>query len=200
MKGDHDEDITIIIAHLSPDTDKRGDEGPLLINPEGGGMFSIFACAPDVQRTWWNSTSVTGTVIDVERDVGCHVDPIFGGVDEADVDPGEVMQVARKLMGFALQLIHVMSLMKDDTRQPLVGVEQSSFLKKASKNKREVWTTPWVGRTYKFATARSAAKVSGQGHASPGTHWRRGHFAQQHFGPKMGQVKTIWRQPVLVNP
>lgn len=32
------------------------------------------------------------------------------------------------------------------------------------------------------------------------THWRRGHFRTQRFGPELAQRKIIWISPVLVNP
>ena len=50
-----------------------------------------------------------------------------------------------------------------------------------------------IGRNY--ATKRSDG--NGGTHASPRMHWRRGHFRQQAFGPKMSERKIIWLEPTL---
>ena len=36
-------------------------------------------------------------------------------------------------------------------------------------------------------------------HASPGTHWRRGHFRMQAYGPHHAERRPAWIAPVLVN-
>lgn len=57
----------------------------------------------------------------------------------------------------------------------------------------------WLGKGYKPMVKRSASPQGGT-HASPVTHWRRGHWRNQPVGSKdSSETKPIWIQPVLVN-
>jgi hypothetical protein len=55
----------------------------------------------------------------------------------------------------------------------------------------------WIGRDFVRAK-RSASAPRGGRHASPITHWRRGHWRQQACGEGRDSRKLIWIRPVLV--
>lgn len=55
------------------------------------------------------------------------------------------------------------------------------------------WSPTRIGRRYV-----GRRETPGGTHASPRSHWRRGHLRQQAHGPEMGLRKTIWIEPVWV--
>jgi hypothetical protein len=70
---------------------------------------------------------------------------------------------------------------------------------KAGKGQKQVlWQPRWVGRTYRRQTASEGPQKGS--HASPRAHWRIGHWRQQAHGPKLTLRKSIWIEPVIVNP
>ena len=56
----------------------------------------------------------------------------------------------------------------------------------------------WIGRNYAHSS-NSSANVPQGTHASPQTHWRRGHWRRVAIGPGRRQRKWNWIQPTLVN-
>ena len=56
----------------------------------------------------------------------------------------------------------------------------------------------WIGRNYAHSST-SPANVPQGSHASPQTHWRRGHWRRVAIGPGRAQRKWNWIQPTLVN-
>ena len=60
----------------------------------------------------------------------------------------------------------------------------------------------WIGKDFKPAqpNGRSPGASPGGGHhASPATHWRRGHWRNQPHGPGRQMQRPIWIQPTLIN-
>lgn len=195
FKGDQGEDITIITAHLSPD--------PVVI-PEGlfrtstgQGLFGVLASSPDTGRTWWHTVPVDGTTIKTNHEIAVTLDPSLKYFTREPVDAVAVKNTAHMAMALALQIIHVMSQAQpDDGNPPVISIDGTRHVRN-TKQGNPLFTTPWIGKTYKPPMQRKPAVT---GHATPGTHWRRGHFANQRHGKGNTLVKTIWRQPVLVNP
>lgn len=93
----------------------------------------------------------------------------------------------------ALQLILIM------TARPEL-VTQGSLVKKArvasgsKKAKSELWAPNMLGQTYRTLTEGTGT------HTSPRLHWRRGHFRLYEKGEHWKVTRTIWLEPVLVNP
>lgn len=87
-------------------------------------------------------------------------------------------------------------------------VEHGKLIKRVGKGEkaREFWSPNVIGARYKFK--REVPRiVDGQfvktkrehgTHASPRLHWRRGHYREQPYGPKLAYHKTIWIEPCLI--
>jgi len=54
-----------------------------------------------------------------------------------------------------------------------------------------------IGKDYKIKTEGFSRPQ--KAHASPSTHWRRGHWRNQAIGKERKENKLIWIEPVLVN-
>ena len=84
--------------------------------------------------------------------------------------------------------------------QPSLITTQSSsssgvgFSKKSS---NEPMPVRWLGKT--FSNDRTRSRSTG-GHASPRSHWRRGHWHGYRCGEGRKVLKRKWIQPVYVNP
>lgn len=72
-------------------------------------------------------------------------------------------------------------------------VESGHKIGRHKKSNSEIWSPNIVGR--KFAVKRAAEAGT---HASPRTHWRRGHFRHQPFGKGLTEHKIIWLEPMLI--
>lgn len=73
------------------------------------------------------------------------------------------------------------------------------FGKVAEKKKRStvgVWQPNWIGRGYEV---KSESTVNGGTHASPRSHWRRGHWRRQPIGEGRTERKLVWIEPMLIN-
>lgn len=84
-------------------------------------------------------------------------------------------------------------------------VEHGACLRKKKVNARTgkldreaLWEPNFLGKTY------HSGIPAGGTHASPRAHWRCGHWAKQHYGPRPWTQDTpwnlLWREPILVNP
>jgi hypothetical protein len=195
LVGDAGEIVSSVMVHLSPPPGSPLGEGLFRTTDETCGLFSVYAVSAKSGRCWWANHRVTDQVVDVETELPCTIND---ELSEVPTNPEAVQAFNNKLVLVCLQLIHLMNLTKSDRdTSHLIETENSVHLRKAGKGK-EVWSTPWFGRQYTLA--RPTPKFTGNHHASPTFHWRRGHYAQQRFGKGLSQVKTIWRQPVAVNP
>lgn len=86
------------------------------------------------------------------------------------------------------------------TEEPSRGFGRLNNKKLTRKQQAKASLLPptWIGRGYKPPSI--GAKNHQGTHASPITHWRRGHFADIQVGPRDNpRYKRVWRQPVLVN-
>ena len=59
----------------------------------------------------------------------------------------------------------------------------------------------WIGKNYKVKSERLPTTESGETHASPRTHWRRGHWRciEPGEGKQWKESKRLWIEPVLIN-
>jgi hypothetical protein len=74
-----------------------------------------------------------------------------------------------------------------------VEIEQSQQVgKPKTVGKAGLWTPRWIAPSYK-------RDRGGEGtHASPRTHWRRGHWRNQRFGEGRADVKRLWIRPMMI--
>lgn len=63
------------------------------------------------------------------------------------------------------------------------------------KSGRQFWTPNIVGKGYRLKRHEPQDGT----HASPRTHWRRGHLREQHFGAGLAESKIIWIEPMLIS-
>ncbi|MEM9814969.1 MAG: hypothetical protein AAF827_00945 [Cyanobacteria bacterium P01_D01_bin.6] len=56
-----------------------------------------------------------------------------------------------------------------------------------------------IGADYVIKKIISSNDASGGTHASPRTHWRRGHYRRVAIGEGRNERKTVWIEPTLVN-
>ena len=75
-----------------------------------------------------------------------------------------------------------------------LGSPGVGFSKKSS---NEPMPVRWLGKT--FSNDRTRSRSTG-GHASPRSHWRRGHWHGYRCGEGRKVLKRKWIQPVYVNP
>ena len=103
----------------------------------------------------------------------------------------------RSLKEIAQLIVNAVLLIK---HQPsLITVEKSatSALGFSSKPSNEPMPVRWLGKT--FSNDRTRSRSTG-GHASPRSHWRRGHWHGYRCGEGRKVLKRKWIQPVYVNP
>lgn len=67
---------------------------------------------------------------------------------------------------------------------------------KKGRVREALWSPRWIGKGYKKLYEKKSQTGT---HASPETHFRKGHWRDQKHGPNLELVKTIWIEPVWVN-
>jgi hypothetical protein len=102
----------------------------------------------------------------------------------------------RTMMDLSFRLLMLM-LARPDMVSAGRALPQAEKLKK--KGAKEVWTPNFIGRGYvpRQEPKESIGGDSGTKHG-PRTHWRRGHYRSQPYGPKMSLRKLIWMEPMLI--
>lgn len=100
----------------------------------------------------------------------------------------EAKQVSPRLIDLVVNLICIMN-----TEPNLVEDERLLRKSKGSgkKQKPELWQRRWVEMPTRKESLDTCPKTGS--HASPRTHWRRGHWR------RLGEGKMIWIRPMLVN-
>lgn len=98
------------------------------------------------------------------------------------------------VVGWALRFLTALNAAPEVAEDRLL---EKSRKAKGGKRALDFWSCRWLGR--KFTVAGGSPR-SGGTHASPHTHWRRGHFARLRCGPGRSDTRVTWRKPVLVNP
>jgi hypothetical protein len=71
-------------------------------------------------------------------------------------------------------------------------LEKKVAAKKGSDRPREFWSPAVIGGDYRL---RRESVDHGGTHASPMSHWVRGHYREQAHGPKLSLHKRIWIEP-----
>lgn len=86
-----------------------------------------------------------------------------------------------------------------DKRQEVVKIDAPSKSMGFGKNSKSIIVPQVIGEGYRPKVIQDYQPTGT--HASPRTHWRSGHWRWQPFGKKENpDYKTIWVEPVLVNP
>jgi hypothetical protein len=73
------------------------------------------------------------------------------------------------------------------------SIIQGSRLCEGKGNHRELWSPNYIGKMY-----QSRSEPASGTHASPRSHWRRGHFRNQPYGTGLASHKIIWIEPVFI--
>lgn len=108
----------------------------------------------------------------------------FSGVRRID-------QISALILQAALALTYLPELIDQDSTEPV------SQRKPSRKTKADRWLRPrWIGKD--FVRPRQSAGASGGHHASPVTHWRRGHWRNQAVGEGRKDRSLIWVRPALI--
>jgi hypothetical protein len=115
--------------------------------------------------------------------------------NECPFDAVQDKQIADRLKQIAIQV-----LLAFNTAPELL--KRETVLKAARKDnhgkitRRALWEPNFIGRDYVLPRE----KGTGESHASPHAHFRRGHFRNQRYGPRSGpeQHRLTWIQPVFV--
>jgi len=183
LKGDDGEDVAVMsISIVSP-----GDLLNLGIGLQSHSKEDRLLCtATSVtsQTNWYAFIPIEDGVIDLESKIETHKSKWDIGEDPAKV----TVFTQGQLIPLLLQLVMLFHLRPEN-------VEEASFIKrvKGKHGQREFWTPRFLGRRYALQS-----EVTGT-HASPETHWRIGHYREQHYGKGNVSIKTIWIDPVMVN-
>ncbi len=94
--------------------------------------------------------------------------------------------VIRRLAGIASNVLLLWSARPE--------MLEKGRLYKRTKGGSEYWTPSWIGLSYQPPT-----ETGGGTHASPRSHWRRGHFRNQRHGPELSLSKLLWIEPTFIN-
>jgi hypothetical protein len=171
---------------------------------DGEQIMTLAECEESNEKLSWFHTHcpVKYTIADItEEDMMNEVDEktaLVGGYKpQEDEDYGKA--VSRLLYNLVLIM----------TASPAL-IEPGSCVRKATGRPgrtQELWNPNFFGRTYRIKqglaaperTAGDVEALSGGHHASPRTHWRRGHFRHQRHGIGSLEIKVLWIEPLLVN-
>lgn len=114
-------------------------------------------------------------------------------------DPEAEGAFTQKVSKFLLTVLLVLQAKPDLlTQEHSLGFGQTTPNgKKPQKPATDLWTPNWIGKNYRPPVER----ITPQGtHASPRTHWRKGHLKNVVVGSRdEGKRKEVWIEPTLVN-
>ena len=105
-------------------------------------------------------------------------------------------------LGRITQLIYQCLLLlqlKPDFIDESTVASSTGKTKKKLTRKERLLDPRWLGTGFEIRTTRNREPSSGT-HASPMTHWRRGHWKRVAVGEGRKERKIVWIQPTLVNP
>lgn len=103
-------------------------------------------------------------------------------------------EFTRRMLTVALHVVLYMLALPDEVSRSKVV---SRIKAKRDRPAKEFWSPNIVGFRYAIQREERAGGAGGE-HASPRTHWRRGHWTRQAYGEGRKLRKTLWIRPVLV--
>ncbi|WP_368008427.1 hypothetical protein [Laspinema palackyanum] len=126
-------------------------------------------------------------------------DIINGGVIDANEDRDLEQQFQDRLEKIVLQTLLYLQVRPDDLISPTkVSVSTKGQGFGGGKAKSDRLTPLIVGQKFQPQTERTSHNPHST-HATPRTHWRRGHWRRVAMGEGRQERKWRWIQPVLVN-
>lgn len=142
-----------------------------------------------------------GTSLDGVIYSWCHPlneDPIDVGASdphECDIQDAAEAEFISTHTKIIVQLLLALSMRKDlVTSGEMIKAARAAT--KHKKAKSPLWSPNVMGRNY-----RAKTESEGRGtHQSPEMHWRKGHWRMYEKGEHWKVDKTIWIEPILVNP
>jgi hypothetical protein len=129
-------------------------------------------------------------------------DNIKAAIDWSDGRPVDVTDteedMLKRLMRIVFSVVlYIMACPEDMTAQSMEKRIKPKYPTQSGK-KAELWLPHIIGEKYmKMRSERERAEKGT--HASPRTHWRRGHYRTQRHGEGRKEVKITFIKPVLVN-
>lgn len=104
-------------------------------------------------------------------------------------------EISNKLYDFLYKLLCVLSTRNDSFILEGEQTRKVKYNRKGEIQKEALWSPNFIGKSYK-----AAHDIPEGTHASPRMHWRRGHIRLQKWGKGLSLTKSIWIEPVLINP
>ena len=166
------------------------------------GNFRIQLAVPDQDYIQWGtplptggayaqSSALMGNELDTESEEGEWQDPASSPTD------AEHRWLVR-MTHLVYQCLLLLQLKPDfiDTSSTVspTGKPQRKLTKK-----KRLLNPRWLGAGFEIKTTTTKG-TGGGSHASPMTHWRRGHWKRVAVGEGRKMRKIVWIQPTLVNP
>lgn len=159
--------------------------------------FSVVSLIPD--KAIWYDTNLTIAKRPTVKPSGIYFEysdlPSFKEKSDQDYDlEGVDKPYIQNLGALTFGLLLALTVRPDLL---VLGERTKIVLGKKGREPKEFWTPNIVGKNY---VARTTKEVHEAGtHASPRTHFRRGHFRNQAYGTNYSQRRLQWIEPILVN-
>jgi hypothetical protein len=102
------------------------------------------------------------------------------------------------IKAIALQIVLSLEYLPELVESPAseaAGNARNSLAKTRTNQTRKGRSPRWIGRQYQAVVPPAQTK----GHASPQTHWRRGHWRSQPCGTGRQERRVVWVRPTRVN-
>lgn len=117
----------------------------------------------------------------------------------------EIKSFENKVLSLTLNILLLLEYSGDSILVDVLPSETVQESRKLKGLREETNTLPpkyprWIGKDYKIKFERSPNVESGT-HASPRTHWRRGHWRciEPGEGKHWKESKRLWIEPILIN-
>jgi len=117
---------------------------------------------------------------------------ILGSNEDLNLEEQFLLRIEK----IVIQTLLYLQIRPDDLTTPAISTKSQGFSKKTSKNG---FLNPLIiGQQFQPKTERVSTSPHST-HASPRTHWRRGHWLRVALGEQRQEREWRWIQPVLVN-
>ncbi|MCT7964202.1 hypothetical protein NG791_26340 [Laspinema sp. D1] len=169
------------------------------------GLDLIESMPVDCDKIKWATILQNGanyaSIIELAGDQLVHgdFDLINGGVIDANEDRDLEQQFQDRIEKIVLQTLLYLQFRPDDLISPTkVSISTKGQGFGGGKAKSDRLTPLIVGQKFQPQTERTSRSAHST-HATPRTHWRRGHWRRVAMGEGRQERKWRWIQPVLVN-
>lgn len=151
----------------------------------------------------WGTVMVSGTLyaanLGVDRDKGLNLGTNdYRGMITAEINISEEDKFLQQVGSLVLQVLLILQT-RPDLVEEVTPLGFGGTKKQGGRKDQEALLRPrWIGKTYRIRRESSTSAMDT--HASPRTHWRRGHHKRVPVGERSkGERKWVWIEPTLVN-